>query len=319
MGGLVPGGDADPEGKRRLFFVGDIHGCAHELKELLKAVEFNEKTDHLIAVGDVISKGPENVEVLDELIRIGASSVRGNHEDRILAMAPQVLQSTLPPPVEASSSKGYAKDAALLRQLSKQHLKYLRDMPLILSVPALPLAAAESHTDNSPLAEETLVVHAGLVPAVALEKQDPYFVMNMRSIHLKTHVPFAEARGKKGRSKPWHSIWDWYNDRLFRKKSLKGFRIWEEMTTTSIFPGDGKDSRGSWLDGLWGTGRAEAEKFKLRPQVVVYGHHSKAGLQVSRWSKGLDTGCVRGGELTTMVLDAKGEQKIVSVGCKDYT
>ena len=33
---LVPGGEADPEGKRRLVFVGDIHGCKEELLELLK-------------------------------------------------------------------------------------------------------------------------------------------------------------------------------------------------------------------------------------------------------------------------------------------
>ena len=94
---LLPGGKHDPDGKRRLVFVGDIHGCAHELKKLLKEVEFDEETDHLITVGDVISKGPENVEVLEELIRLKASNVRGNHEDRILALVHSTLESTFEP------------------------------------------------------------------------------------------------------------------------------------------------------------------------------------------------------------------------------
>ena len=303
---LVPGGVDDPHGKRRLVFVGDIHGCAHELKKLLKQINFDAQTDHLIAVGDTISKGPENVEVLDELMRLGASSVRGNHEDRILALAPSFLQSSMSTPAEETSSKGAAKDAALLRKLSKHHLEYLHSMPLMLQVPALPKAKKPSHKKKSPIAEDILVVHAGLVPAVTLEHQDPFYVMNMRSIQTKTHLPLIEAAAKKTKSKPWKQIWGWYNDRLFRKKSLKGFEVWDDLAWNEDY--------NSWLGIL---GLASKKKWP-DPQVVVYGHHAKAGLQTARWSKGLDTGCVRGGKLTAMVLDAKGKQKFVSVRCKDY-
>ena len=61
---LVPGGVGDADGKRRLVFVGDIHGCKDELLALLDKVGFNEETDHLIPTGDVISKGPDNAGVL---------------------------------------------------------------------------------------------------------------------------------------------------------------------------------------------------------------------------------------------------------------
>ncbi|KAK3691221.1 hypothetical protein LTR37_018809 [Vermiconidia calcicola] len=306
---LLPGGKHDPEGKRRLIFVGDVHGCAHELKKLLKHVDFDAKTDHLIAVGDVISKGPDNVGVLDELIRLRASSVRGNHEDRLLATAPVVFENGLTPPTEDISSKGREKDAKLLRQLSKHHLRYLRDMPLILRIPELPLASEATHKTSSALAEEILVVHAGLVPAVSLSRQDPYYVMNMRSIRKKTHLPLAEADAR--RSSPWHDVWGWYNDRLFRKKSTKDFRILG--SSDADFDIDHL-AFGSWFDVL---GLKKKEHWP-KPRTVIYGHHSKAGLQLHRWSKGLDTGCVRGGELTALVLDARGEQEIVSVGCKDY-
>lgn len=310
---LVPGGMTDPQGRRRLVFVGDIHGCADELKHLLEKLEFNEETDHLIAVGDVISKGPKNAEVLDELIRIGASSVRGNHEDHILKLAPASLDVDGLPNIEVASRKGKPKDIKLLKELSKHHIRYLRDMPLILRIPALPQAAKATPKDSSPIAEDILVAHAGLVPALPLAKQDPYFVMNMRSIRWKTHVPLVEAKDKKKKSKPWHKIWGWYNDRIFRKKSLKGFAVWGDEVETrlegAVLEADERDSLLS----------STTQKHWPKPQVVIYGHHSKAGLKVSRWSKGLDTGCVKGERLTALVLDAQGQQELVSVKCKDYT
>lgn len=54
--------------------------------------------------------------------------------------------------------------------------------------------------------------------------------------------------------------------------------------------------------------------------TVIYGHDSKRGLQIGTYSKGLDTGCVKGGKLTALVIDgnAKAGPKVVSVPCKDY-
>src|ERR1700761_7293308 len=45
---LIPGGESDPDGKRRLMFIGDIHGCSRELKALLEKVAFDKEKDHLI-------------------------------------------------------------------------------------------------------------------------------------------------------------------------------------------------------------------------------------------------------------------------------
>jgi len=302
---LLPGGDSDPHGERRLIFVGDIHGCAKELKKLLVKVDFDLERDHLIAVGDTISKGPDNVGVLDELMRIGASSVRGNHEDRILALAPAVLESGALPVETDSYSEKFAKDSKLLRDLSPYHLDYLRDMSLMLRVPPLPQAKSTTQKHSSPIGEEILVVHAGLVPALPLDKQDPYFVMNMRSIHKKTHAPFVEAESKKAKTEPWHELWNWYNDRLYNHKSLKDFRVSESTDVSATGSG--------WFEWL-----RKGSSRHPKPQIVVYGHRSKEGLQIERWSKGLDTGCVTGGKLTALVLDAKGRQDIVHVGCKDY-
>ncbi|CAK1364921.1 unnamed protein product [Cercospora beticola] len=307
---FLPGGPADPEGERRLVFIGDIHGCKKELLKLLKKVDFNEKTDHLILVGDTVTKGPDNLGVLDELIRLNATSVRGNHEDRLLHVAKK-LHVQEPLPVEATSSKGLAKDAALVRQLEPRHLAYMRDMPLMLHVPRLPMARGPTKKSNSPITEHIIVVHAGLVPGVSLKKQDPYFVMNMRSINRRTLVPSAVRDGKN--AKPWYSVWCWYNDRIFKGRSMEG------LITTDDFADDESATEVpvGLFGGLWKNFFGK-KKSHARPQVVIYGHDSKTGLVINRWSKGLDSGCVNGDKLTALVLNAKGEQELSHVKCKNY-
>jgi hypothetical protein len=54
------------------------------VKSLLDKVSFNPESDYLVLAGDIISKGPDSLTVLDLARKIGAHCVRGNHEDRIL-------------------------------------------------------------------------------------------------------------------------------------------------------------------------------------------------------------------------------------------
>nr|POF17130.1 bis(5'-nucleosyl)-tetraphosphatase, symmetrical [Quercus suber] len=311
---LIPGNPMDVHHERRLVFVGDIHGCINELLTLLKKVDFDEEHDHLIAVGDVVSKGPDNLAVLDELIRLRADSVRGNHEDRLIVMAKNMIPSGLTSQDQASStSKGTEKDSALLGSMKPHHIHYLRNMPLMLRIAALPHAAA-TRASQSHIANEIMVVHAGLVPHVPLAKQDPYFVMNMRLIDHLTHVPYVNRTDRNGRGKPWYKIWNWYNERVSRGKSMRNFiRLAEKdegQEVAQIEPPS--NAIGGWFgtlsQAIFGTPQRN-----VAPQVVIYGHDSRSGLQIHRWSKGLDSGCVSGGALTALVLDARGQQEIISV------
>src|SRR5215510_10873039 len=68
----------------RTIVVGDIHGCYDELLDLLAKADF-AASDRLIAVGDLITKGPKNSELLDRFIADEQfSSVIGNHDLAVL-------------------------------------------------------------------------------------------------------------------------------------------------------------------------------------------------------------------------------------------
>lgn len=47
----------------RLIIVGDVHGCAAELQQLLQQVQYTQEQDNLIFVGDLVNKGPKSIEV----------------------------------------------------------------------------------------------------------------------------------------------------------------------------------------------------------------------------------------------------------------
>jgi hypothetical protein len=52
--------------------------------------------------------------------------------------------------------------------------------------------------------------------------------------------------------------------------------------------------------------------------TVIYGHDARRGKNIKKYSKGLDSGCARGGELTALVISANGKQKYEQVRCKGY-
>lgn len=287
---LLPGSSKgthhkDDEKKKRLVFIGDIHGCKDELEDLLKEVHFNPVTDHLIATGDIVMKGPDTPGVIDLLRGYNASCVRGNHEDRLLLVAEDLKSNSLRSNKiagngvdlghETESFKADSQERKLARSLSADQLAYLKAFPVILRVGELKAFGGEA-----------IVVHAGLVPGLPLEEQDPASVMNMRVVDLSTHVP-SKSHKKEG-SIPWYTLWKKHQQLAPAQQHLAQLR----------------DS-GKW-------------KSAGKPTTVIYGHDAKKGLQIKKFTKGLDSGCVAGGRLTALVVDDKGKETVFQVSCRDH-
>ncbi len=65
----------------RDFVVGDIHGAFDLLDQALIAVGFDPAKDRLIAVGDLVDRGPRSADCLYYLAQPWFYAIRGNHEE----------------------------------------------------------------------------------------------------------------------------------------------------------------------------------------------------------------------------------------------
>ena len=155
----------------RTIILGDIHGCFDELTDLLGLIKL-KSDDRVIAVGDLITKGPKNREVLDLFISDSRfSSVVGNHDRRI-------RQKLRGEPVRLNKDQ-----RAVLKQLGPDRERYsdfLRSLPFTIDL--------GSH----------LVVHAGVRPGVSLDKQ-------MASDMTEIRTMGADPPTRRG--VPWYAVY----------------------------------------------------------------------------------------------------------------
>ncbi|KAK9753833.1 hypothetical protein K7432_017929 [Basidiobolus ranarum] len=75
---------------------------------------------------------------------------------------------------------------------------------------------------------------------------------------------------------------------------------------------DGTPTRGKYIGESWSVAWNAKQKQSPNPATIVYGHQASLGLNIKEYSKGLDTGCVYGGQLTAMIYPG---EHIVSVSC----
>ncbi|KAK2029626.1 calcineurin-like phosphoesterase [Colletotrichum zoysiae] len=329
--------------RRRLVIVGDVHGHLSKLKTLLGNIGFDKASgDHLVLTGDLINKGPDSPGVVQLAMDHGASAVRGNNEDRVLAAHRLLRIGRVPgvpggdggPPFEDSGAPlppdipyAVSSDFITATQLSEAQVAWLSSLPLILRVG--PLRGAVSAPWN---AGSVVVVHGGLVPSLTLEEQDPWAVMNMRSLVLpskETHTgAVREALAKRCR------------DRWCRRTAFQVTRdekVDTGLLSHTVSEGSGertKDTPSRVRDAVpieaedgkpWRDAWNETQNLIERPAqrtVVVYGHDARAGLQGQRemdapkqladegakgpWTRyafGLDSGCAYGNALSAMVIE----------------
>ncbi len=69
--------------KGAIFVIGDVHGCADELRELIKKLPL-DKDSTLLFLGDYVDRGPDSKAVIDMVLDISTLykviALKGNHE-----------------------------------------------------------------------------------------------------------------------------------------------------------------------------------------------------------------------------------------------
>ncbi len=180
------------------WIVGDVHGCADELRELVAALRLGPG-DQLVSVGDLVHRGPDPAGVCDVLREHRTRFVLGNHEHVVLrraGLAPRLLDGTdkphLPARLPDLDDEDLAGDgrqpccvpaerrADVLRYLAEHSGFALRGRDL----------------EGSPRTQDGrdfVVVHAGRTPGVALERESIGALTSLRRLD--------------GPGRPW-----WYED-----------------------------------------------------------------------------------------------------------
>ncbi|GBE90114.1 Metallo-dependent phosphatase [Sparassis crispa] len=129
--------------------------------------------------------------------------------------------------------------------------------------------------------------------------RDPWVLMNMRSIEDGQ----VTRDGDKGT--PWTELW---NDQMGR---CVGFD--DDLSRTEVTP---RIRHAAYSDALSVASRGA---LPCHPSTVVYGHAASRGLDVKRWTIGLDTGCIYGGKLTGLVLQRRSPDNSPGVDSMDTT
>ena len=174
---------------RRTIVIGDLHGCFDELTDLIELIGLR-RHDRVVAVGDLIVKGPKNREVLDLFIQDKRfSAVIGNHDRKL-------RQHWRGEPTRLTKEQ-----KATLAQLDVQRERYsdfLKSLPFTIDL--------GSH----------LVVHAGVRPGVPLRRQ---------MMSDLTEIRTMGANPSSRRGVPWYTVYRGRKIVLFGHWPAKAPRI----------------------------------------------------------------------------------------------
>lgn len=141
----------------RFIVIGDVHGCSTELEALLERLA-PAGADQVAFVGDLVAKGPHSRRVLGVVRELGARVALGNHEERLLEARAARREGRPLPRLGASHLR-------LLDELDDDDWQMLEAMPRWLE-----------------LDPRLRVVHAGIVPGIPMDEQDPHHLTHVRSI-----------------------------------------------------------------------------------------------------------------------------------------
>ena len=139
--------------EKRVFIIGDVHGCFDELILLIEKSGYQKDQHRLVLLGDLINKGPYSFEVLEWVKNSQfAEPVLGNHELKFITIIEK--QQDLPPILKE-----------LKIQMGKQlpdYISWMKNWPVYIEE------------------EDFLAVHGGIIPGEHPHSSKTELLVNIR-------------------------------------------------------------------------------------------------------------------------------------------
>jgi serine/threonine protein phosphatase 1 len=187
------------------YVIGDIHGRAHLLEQLMRDVPWDLDHDKIVFLGDLIDRGKDSPGVIDLVMKLSSANqnvvvLRGNHEQMLLdCIEYGELNWLIPENGGQSTLKAYGINLAEIEDISdikipEEHFEFLHTLPYF-------------HED-----EQAIYVHAGLIPGELPAETDPDILLWTRDLdfyrnyhgklcffgHTPTHYLPKDGRRKFG-------------------------------------------------------------------------------------------------------------------------
>jgi bis(5'-nucleosyl)-tetraphosphatase (symmetrical) len=256
-----------------VYAIGDVQGCYDDLMALLDHIHFNEQFDRLWFAGDLVNRGPKNLQTVRFIKSLGekAVTVLGNHDLHLLAMA---AGCRTPKSTDTFQDILDAKDA-------DEIFEWMRQRPVL-------------HHDSR---LGFTLIHAGLVPQWDLTTAQSC----ARELEEALHGPnykefFQEMYGNE--PAVWSDSLAGYERLRFIVNCLTRMRFCDmnghmDMKETGP-PGSQPEPYLPWF---------QVPNRASRDMKIICGHWSTLSYYAADGIYALDTGCVWGRGLTALKLD----------------
>jgi bis(5'-nucleosyl)-tetraphosphatase (symmetrical) len=264
------------------YAVGDIQGCHAELVQLLDRIKFDQATDRLWLVGDLVNRGPDSLEVLRLVKSLGDSAITvlGNHDLHLLAVAEDA----------AELSRNDTLDEILLAPDRDELLRWLRNQRLL-------------YTHDG-----YVLVHAGLLPQWSVTQAESLareVEAALRSDHYATFL----ARMYGNAPHHWEDDLTGYKRLRVIVNAFTRMRICTSQGEMEFrFKGELGNIPAGYLPWFDVPERAS------RDAIAIVGHWSALGLLLREDVIALDTGCLWGGPMSAIRLE---DRKLFQVSCNN--
>ena len=177
---------------KKIFAIGDIHGCAEKLRTLMGKMPIDYARDTLVFIGDYIDRGPDSFEVVDYLVDLkqrhpGIVFLKGNHEDMLEKYLEGSDRFTYLLNGGQKTLDSYLNRAnkSEFSPIPSDHLDFYKSLVLYYRT------------------DDFIFVHAGLREKIPLDKQDPQDLLWIREDFIYSkfnfgrrvifgHTPFSE-------------------------------------------------------------------------------------------------------------------------------
>ncbi len=257
------------------YAIGDVQGCFDELMELLEVIEFDEKSDTLWFVGDLVNRGPKSLETLRFVKSLGerAITVLGNHDIHLLTIAYGV-----------NSDKGHKTLRPVLGADDRDELiTWLRQQRLVHFDAQLGIG----------------MVHAGLPPQWTFEQtmgfgSEVEAVLQSDAVGDLLSVLYGDHPAR------WHDQLAGIERQRFIVNACTRLRFCDQAGEMDFaFKGEIGGQPAGLLPWFDVDNRCSVDDF------IVFGHWSALGFMQTDRLLSIDTGCLWGGELTAVRIDTE--------------